>query len=149
MTPRLVHRPAPRLAVFGAMGLLVLVVAPGVVMAPERFLDAGGLVGLAVFLAMELALLSFALRRVDVFVEAGSVVLRSSRWPLPSRTETVELRRVRSVELEWRPRGRSVRLVLKLEGGEVRPLTASYFGHSAQTDRDLAALRSLLVPASA
>lgn len=39
--------------------------------------------------------------------------------------------------------------VLKLDGGEVRPVTVSSFGHSAQTDRDLEALRSLLAPPSA
>ena len=142
--PALVHTPAPRAVVVVAMIFLALIMAPMVVLAPEKLAEPGALFGLAGWLAFELVLLSIYLRRVDVFVEGAEVRLVSSRFPFGAREERVARARIRGVEAEYRPRGRSVRLVFRLDDGSALPITRSYFGRSGRTDDDLAALRQLL-----
>lgn len=126
------------------MVFLLVLIVPGLVMAPERFMDAGGVFGLAVLAAFELLLLSIVLRRVDVFVEGDSLRFENSRWPLAASTFSIPRRQVVAVELQWRPRGRSVRLALKLQSGELMPVTTSYFGNSGVMERDRVRLEALV-----
>lgn len=142
--PALVHTPAPRAVVVVAMIFLALIIAPMVVIAPEKLAEPGTIVGLLVWLAFEFVLLSIYLRRVDVFLEGDQVRFVNARFPFSSREERVARARIRGVEAEYRPRGRSVRLVLRLDDDSSVPLTRSYFGRSARTDDDLSALRQLL-----
>ena len=126
------------------MTFLLVLIIPGLLMAPERFMGAGGVFGLVVLAAFEVVLLSIVLRRVDVFVEGDSLRLDSSRWPFGSTTASIPRRQVSGVELQWRPRGRSVRLALKLQNGELLPVTKSYFGNSAVMERDRVTLEALV-----
>lgn len=138
------HRPAPRAVVAVAMVFLALIMAPMVALAPQKLLQPGTGFGVLVWLAFELVLLTLFLRRVDVFLEGDSVRLVNARFPFTSREERVPRARVRGVEAEYRPRGRSVRLVLRLDDGSAVPVTRSYFGRSANTDHDLERFRQLL-----
>jgi hypothetical protein len=143
----LVHRPAPRAVVAVAMVFLALIIAPMVVLAPEKLAQPGTLFGLSVWAALELLLLAILLRRVDIYLEGADVVLVSRRFPLGAREERVARARVRAVEAEMntsRRGGPAVRLVLRLDDGSAHPVTKSYFGRSARTDTDLTALRQLL-----
>lgn len=125
------------------MVILAAVVLPGLVLQPGPFLAPGGVFGLFVFLAFEFLLLSFLLRRVDVFLEGDTLRLESMRFPLSARSTTLSRTSVAGVTLE-RGRRRTVRVALKLVDGAQAPLTDSYFGRSAQTDRDAEALAKLL-----
>ncbi|MFT3713503.1 MAG: hypothetical protein QM817_38090 [Archangium sp.] len=143
----LVHRPAPRAVVAVAMIFLALIIAPLIIVAPEKLSQPGTLFGLAVWGAFELLLLSIFLRRVDISLEGGEVRLISSRFPFGSREERVAKARVRGVEVETRTSlrgGPAVRLILRLDDESAMPVTQSYFGRSARTDADLTALRQLL-----
>ncbi|MFO0600151.1 MAG: hypothetical protein U0228_32885 [Myxococcaceae bacterium] len=139
-----IHRPAPRLAVMFAMFLALAVALPGPLLAPERFSNPGGVFGLSIVAALEIGLLSILRRRVDVFDEGDTLRFVSKRWPFAERIETVKRADVVGAEIEYRPRGRSVRLALKLKNGSMVPITKSYFGHSGQTDEDLKSLRALI-----
>lgn len=144
MSAALVHRPAPRAGVIASMVLLLVIVAPIAVVAPEKLAEPAALFGLGVTVAFEVVLLSIVLRKVDVYVEPAEVRLVGSRWPFGTREERVARARIRAVDVEYRPRGRSVRLVLRLDDASSVPLTRSFFGRSSRTDADLEALRSLL-----
>jgi hypothetical protein len=128
-----------------SMVFLASIILPAAVLAPERLtFDEGSAIGLSVFLGFEGGLLAIFLRRVDFFVEGPQLRMFSSRWPFATQTSTVTRAEVSAVSLEYRPRGRSVRLVLEMKDGSRVPVTRSFFGASAQTERDLTALRALV-----
>ena len=123
------------------MVFLSLVVLPGLVIAPGNFASAGAVFGLTIYACIELGLLAIALRRVDITLEGQTLKLVSMRWPFKAKRFTVALTDVVGVELQRKPRGRAVRLAFQLANGTTQPVTDSYFGQSAQTGRDLAALQ--------
>lgn len=140
----MVHRPAPVVVIYVCMVVLGGMFVPGIVMAPERLLNANAVVGFVILFAFELGLFAIAQRHVVLSVDAtrSTLTLTAKGWPLSPRTRHVALADVRGVALQ-RPRaGRSLRLVLVLREGQL-PVTSSYFGVSARTHRDLAALRAL------
>lgn len=126
------------------MAFLALIVVPGLALSNDGPSTVGWWVGALLGLAFEGVLLSIVLRRVDVFVEGDSLRLESARWPLSATTSLVARDEVRQVKLEWRPRGRSVRLVLELRDGRVIPVTRSYFGYTTVMDADRLTLAKLL-----
>jgi hypothetical protein len=127
-----------------AMVFLAVIVVPGLALSNDGPSTAGWWVGAVLGVGFELVLLSILLRRVDVFFEGDSLRLESARWPLTSTTSLVAKADIRGVTLDWRPRGRSVRLALELKDGRVVPVTRSYFGHTGSMDADRLELLRLL-----
>lgn len=142
MSSVLVHRPAPRAVTFASMVFLAAIVLPAFFLGPTPPLDAGLVFGLGVFVAFELVLFGIAQRRVEVCVAGPNLRLVNAGFPLPERSWEVPLRDIERAELERAPRSKAMRLVL--QNKTAVPLTSSYFGRSAQQDRDLEALRALI-----
>jgi hypothetical protein len=141
----MVHRPGPRVVVYGAMVFLLAIMLPGYVLEPARMLGGGGVVGLVVLIAFQVLLLSIARRRVILTVDARmtTLTLRDVRWPFPGRSRQVPVAELRGVTRQKAPRGLSVRLAFVLSGGVEMPLTNSYFGDTGHMARDAAAIRKL------
>lgn len=144
MAPALVHRPGPKVPTIIAMVFLAVIIAPGLTLSNDGPSTAGWWVGAILGVAFELVLLSILLRRVDVFLEGDSLRLESARWPLTPATSLVAKADIKGVRLDWRPRGRSVRLALEVKDGRVVPVTRSYFGHTKAMDADRLELLRLL-----
>lgn len=144
-TQTFVHRPGPAVVIYIAMAFVALTVVPAFFLAPARSLGGGGVFGGATFLGFEVLLFAIARRHVLLTVDARrtKLELRDVRWPLSPRQRVVPVPSIRDVTVQKAPRSPAVRLALVLESGEHVPLTQSYFGGGAHTDRDLAAIRKL------